>query len=63
MNVLPHAYYVKILNFFGRDHSKAWEWFNTFNPSLCAVPMDMIRKGREKKLMCFIDSSLEGNFR
>ena len=58
--MLPHAYYTKILDFFHGDHSKTWAWFNTWNPHVYDVPMDMIKKGREKKLMAFIDSQLNG---
>ncbi len=58
--MLPHAYYVKILHHFRMDHSKAWAWLNQWQPSLGAIPYNMIRKGKEKKLMSFIDDHMLG---
>lgn len=60
--MLPHAYYTKVLDHFRGDNAKAWAWFNQWNPQLGNVPIDMIKKGREKKLMAFIDSQLNGWF-
>jgi hypothetical protein len=61
MSPFPHAYWLKVLDFFRGDHRKAWVWFNEANSLLGGQkPIDMIRKGRSKKLMAFIDGQLQG---
>lgn len=52
----------KVKKYFDDDMDKAWKWFYTANPGLgYASPMEMLRNGRAKKLLKFIESRLEGN--
>lgn len=61
MTRFPHAYWLKVLDYFKGDTRKAWVWFGTPNPHLGGhKPVDMIRKGRTQKLMAFIDAQLKG---
>ncbi len=60
--MLPHEYHKKLLKFFKGDHAKVKIWLDTPNPAPGIFsPMQMIKLGREKKLMMFIDDALEGN--
>ena len=53
--------YDKVLQYFNGDTTKTWTWFKTPNPALGMVsPLDMMRVGRTKKLLSFIDSRLKG---
>jgi hypothetical protein len=62
-NIIPHDYLKKMKEYFNGDIQKTYLWFNTKNPSLGQIsPLEMIQKGRAKKLMEFIDSRLEGYF-
>lgn len=59
---MKHETFQLVLEFFGNDKKKAYNWFQTINSSLgCVRPVDMIKLGREKKLVDFIESSLAGN--
>lgn len=59
----PHKYYLLIKKYFRGDEEKTLLWFKTKNPSLGGkAPLDMIRDGRSKKLIDFIQSSLDGNY-
>ena len=61
MTKFPHAYWLRVLEYFKGDSRKAWVWFNEANPHLGGQkPIDMIRKGRASKLMAFIDAQLQG---
>jgi hypothetical protein len=52
-----------VANFFG-DGDKALLWFQTPNPLLGNMtPRDMIRVGRFKKLLKFIQTALDENIR
>ncbi len=54
----------RVLEFFEGDKDKAHNWFATKNPSLGNVsPLEMIKKGREKKLIMFINKSLDENYK
>jgi hypothetical protein len=51
-----------VANFFGGDTIKTSMWFQTSNPLLGNIsPRDMIRLGRFRKLMKFIQNSLSEN--
>jgi len=60
--MLPHAYYRKVLAHFGGDNAKAWAWFNQWQPNLGGVPMNMIKKGKTKRLMDYIDNKMGGRY-
>lgn len=54
--------YDKVLKYFKGDDKKAWYWFEHATPGLGGVsPLDMIKRGRVKKLLLYIDNLLEGN--
>jgi hypothetical protein len=57
---LAQEAYDKVLKYFCDDHEKTWKWFLIENPGLSMKPIDMIKKGRVKKLLLFIDSRLNG---
>jgi len=49
----------KLREFFNYDLEKLWLWFYTTNPSLGeSSPCQLIYKGREEKLIKFIESAL-----
>ena len=51
-----------ILNFFDGDVNKTIQWFKHLNPLLGGISADyMIKMGREKKLLKFIEQQLELN--
>ena len=61
MSGIPQIYFDKVKKYFGGDTEKTWAWFKARNPSLGGVsPLDMIKVGREKKLMLVIDNWLAG---
>lgn len=48
----------------GWDRIKVDLWMSTPNPLLGnSVPLEMIRKGRGRKLIRFVETSIEENFR
>lgn len=52
----------RILRFFEGDIDKAEAWMSTPNPMLGnQVPLDMIKQGREQKLLKWIDFQLSEN--
>lgn len=60
---LKQEAYDKVLKFFGGNHDKTWAWFQSDNVGIGMItPLDMIKRGRVKKLLMFIDSQLNGNF-
>lgn len=62
--MISQLYFDKIRTYFNGDTAKAWLWFKTPNPMLGFVsPLDMIKVGREKKVMNFIDNALNENKR
>jgi hypothetical protein len=59
--VLKSELWQPVFEFF-RDEVKTFLWFHTSNPMLGGCkPIDMILKGREKKLAKFIAACREGN--
>jgi hypothetical protein len=51
--------YALVDRFFGGDKRKTFQWFTMANPCLGgAIPLDMIKAGRIKKLHDFISSSI-----
>lgn len=59
-----HQHYLLIKDFFKNDEAKTIAWFNCPNPGLGGItPLHMIKVGRSAKLIKFIESSLEGNYR
>jgi hypothetical protein len=59
--MIPDSYFTRVCAYFRNDAKKAWAWFDTRNPSLSMMsPMELIRDGRKKRLMKFIDDVLSG---
>lgn len=53
----------KIKAFFNGDMDKTYAWFETKNPALGFIsPLDMIKSGRQMKLLKFIDNQVQGNW-
>jgi hypothetical protein len=53
-----------VAEFFGGDRTKTSLWFSTPNPQLGNVaPLDMIRIGRVRKLLSFVQTALGENKR
>lgn len=62
--MIPQVYFDKIRKYFNGDTEKTWLWFRTPNPMLGQEsPLNMIKVGREKKVMNFIDNALDENKR
>lgn len=56
--------YDLIKEYFKDDPKKAIDWFHELNSSLGGIrPIEMIHNGRSDKLLKFIRSSLEDNYR
>lgn len=56
------AIYILLRDFF-EDEEKIYIWLTTNNPLLGNVkPLDMIHNGRGKKLLLFIQNSIEASF-
>ncbi len=61
--MIQQEYFDKMKKYFDGDEKKTWHWFKTGNPSLGMFsPLDMIKLGREKKLMLWIDNNMKGYF-
>lgn len=61
--MIPQVYFDRVKEYFGGDNERTWLWFKTRNPGLGGVsPLDIIKVGREKKLMQFIDDRFNGNY-
>lgn len=52
-----------IFEIFNYDQKKTEDWVNTYNPNLGATPLEMIKQGREKKLLKWIRNQLAENKR
>lgn len=49
-----------VLEYFTGDKDKTFEWFETPNPDLDRmIPIEMIKLGRGKKLLAFIEGQLK----
>jgi hypothetical protein len=46
--------YDKVAKHFFKDHKKTWKWFTTHNID-GLTPLEMIKRGRVKKLLRYID--------
>lgn len=54
----------RLKRYFNGDTKKVWEFMKAKNPHLGGVsPLEMIRAGREKKLIDFINSYIGENYR
>lgn len=61
--MIPQEYFDKIKKYFNDDDKKTWDWFKARNPAFGMFsPLDMIKLGRQKKLMLWIDNSMKGIF-
>lgn len=55
--------YQLVSKYFNGNIQKTVTWFYTKNPGIGNIlPTEMIDRGREEKLLKFIQSQLEGNF-
>lgn len=54
--------YNLIKKYFNGDGKKATLWFITYNPPLACKPVDMLRKGKGKNLLKYIESCINGYF-
>lgn len=53
-----------VAEFFSGDSDKTQLWFSTPNPLLGNIPpVDMIKMGRERKLLAFVQTALDENKR
>ena len=53
-----------VAEFFGGDSSKTVLWFSTPNPQLGSItPLDMIKMGRVRRLLAFVQTALDENKR
>jgi len=51
-----------VVDYFKGDEEKAWGWLNAKNPLLGDVsPWEMIKQGRHKRLLEFVESQLDDN--
>jgi hypothetical protein len=41
------------------DINKTFNWFKTYNSMLCGIPIDLIRKGQQKKVENYISRVLD----
>lgn len=63
-HLIPQKCWNKIKKYFDDDPDKTWTWFQTINPSLGGLsPLNMIKRGRIKKLEQFIDNAIDENKR
>lgn len=53
-----------VAEFFSADPAKTWLWFSTPNPQLGNMtPVDLIKIGRVRKLLAFVQTALDENKR
>lgn len=58
--MISQEYFSKVKKFLNGDEKKTWDWFKTNHPAFGMFsPINMIKLGREKKVIAFIDSQLE----
>lgn len=59
IDMIAHQYFVKVKNHFNGDEKKAWEWFKNLHPNFGMLsPLNMIKLGKEKKVIEFIESKM-----
>lgn len=57
--MISQVYFDKVKAHFDGDETKTWVWFETLHPAFgLFTPMTMIKIGREKKVMDYIDRKL-----
>jgi hypothetical protein len=57
--MIPQEYFNKVKNHFNNDDKKAWNWFETIHPNFGMLsPLNMIKLGRQQKVMQFIDKQM-----
>jgi len=60
--MIPQDYFDKVKAYFDGDERKTWLWFKTPNPQFGLLsPLNMLKLGREKKVMQFINSAIMEN--
>lgn len=54
--MIPQIYFDRVQSYFIGDEKKSWEWFKTPHPRFSMrTPLEMIKTGRELKVMNYID--------
>lgn len=48
----------KVVDFYDGDHWKSWAWYRSYNDKLGMSPAEMVKTGKEKKLIEFIEKRL-----
>lgn len=57
--MIPYKIFNLVRDHFDGDTDKTYAWFQTPNGTLGGKPLDMIKKGREKKVIQYILSALD----
>lgn len=57
--MIPQEYFNKVKKYYHGDDKKTWEWFKTIHPNFGMLsPLNMIKLGREKAIIQFIDEKM-----
>lgn len=57
--MIPQDYFTKVKKFFRDSDEKAWDWFKSQHSQFGMLsPLNMIKLGREGKVMQFIDKNM-----
>lgn len=59
--MIPYKIFNLVRDHFNGDLDKTYLWFQTVNGYLGGSPLDLIKKGREKKVIKHILSALDHN--
>lgn len=55
--MIPQEYFEKVKKYFNGDTKQTWEWFQSLHPRFGMLsPLNMIKLGRESKVIQFIDT-------
>ena len=61
--MIPQEYFNKIKKFFDGDEEKAWDWFKKPNSRFgMFAPIDLLRLGKEKRVIQMIDNLINGEW-
>lgn len=58
--MIPQEYFNKVKAYFNDDEKKTWEWWKTTHPRFGMFsPLNMLKLGKNQKVMTFIDNEMK----
>lgn len=58
--MIPQKYFTLVHEFFDKNPTKTYEWFQTIHPLFAGkTPLEMIKTDQAKKLMRYIDQQTQ----